>query len=169
MTSPFSLTSGQGGAGFSSNIAWKYESQTVADPNSGSDWSFTVPSNKMYELLYITGILTTSALVGNRLPSVAIVAPDGSSLLAHIASSGASQPASTSEFWTWQTVTMVNQSFPDKFTGFTKVVTPLAGKYILLPSMRIQVSTSGIRGTDQWTSCALSFRSYSSLNPASIT
>lgn len=62
------------GGRYSGESAWRRSRIVlpVASPAAGADWSLVVPAGHLYQLHSVFAILTTSAVVANRLPRLAV-------------------------------------------------------------------------------------------------
>lgn len=125
----------------------------VPTPNAGGEITVSVPAGATWELLGLRGQLVTSAVAGNRAPTVQILS--GGVVLEGVASSGA-QAASTTFRHGWY----VDATAAGTFTGNLDFSAALP-RIIAQGSDTVRTVTSVFDGGDQWGNISLVVRDWS--------
>lgn len=121
----------------------------LANPAAGADWLITVPAGVRWRVLYLSGLLTTSAALGNRIPNMTVTTPIPTTL-GHF--SPFVQGPSSAVTWKWfpgapdVSLNNVNDAaFPPESVlgGFT--VGPITG---------------GLAAADQWSALGALFEEF---------
>lgn len=114
----------------------------VPTPAPGAQFVFTLPGDRIYRIRGVSALLTTSAVVGNRLPAITI---DDQSQVTSGAQSNVVTPASTAVRYLWnhQSVTATAAAAGGVVTnGLPDIVVP--GGY------RIRSVATAFDVADQW-------------------
>lgn len=137
-----------------------FEIVTLANPAAGADWSFTVPSDRIWVPYLLSATLTTSAAVANRGPRLRVL--NESAVFVAFASAPkqsdsahALQPASEANVWSWAKgiggATLMNAG--DNYHQQT------LGDLALLPGWRLDVNTLVLQAGDQWSAIIMQVQS----------
>lgn len=114
----------------------------VANPAAGADWSITAPGIELWRVIGVRGLLTTSATVATRVPSLVLGTADGNvAQAAGVGTIAASLAAVWSGF----------SGSPNSAGGGLahQWAMPTDG-FLLLPGWTLSSSTALIDATDQW-------------------
>lgn len=119
-----------------------YDVVRLPNPALGADPIFTVPGNQVWQVLALTGVLVTSAVVANRRPSV--IVDDQTTTLTQVASGIVTAASLTTRY---------------SFTGGYDLETGAAGAAVSDPFLadvaipagyRLRFSTFALDVNDQW-------------------
>lgn len=121
----------------------------IAAPGAGLGWSVTVPSGVTWILTSVYGILTTSAVAGTRVPMMQLT--DTHDTYSRITSPGTLAPSAVSAF-SWNRALGVG-------TGGNAAPQTSGGLwgFPLVQNTLVQVITTSIDVSDQWSSCCISY------------
>lgn len=119
-----------------------YDVVRVANPAPGNDPVIVVPGNQVWEVLALTGVLVTSAVVANRRPSV--IVDDQTTTLTQVATGIVTAASLTTRY-----------SFTrgyDLETGAAgaAVADPFLADTVIPAGFRLRFSTFGLDVGDQW-------------------
>jgi len=157
------------GYGFSSLPAmpWDWIDVTIANPAAGTDLTYTVPNNSLFELINVTFTYTTSAVAATRRVTLR-TSPNGFYLVnfSSLQSSFYDHVASTSVSYTWEQ----GIGFKPEYDNVSNAVfagTP--SKLMLLPGDTVYTSTANQKAADQFSAIKMTFRAYRTYVPLGFT
>ncbi len=123
----------------------------VTSPGAGVDWSYTIPGGTRVRISSFFGVLTTSAVAGNRIVRVQILQ---GSFLVWQSAAGIVIPATTA--CSVSGAPGANITATDPTTANISLPDPTILNSNGTPS-RINVNTAGLLGGDQWSAIAVHF------------
>ena len=129
-----------------------FELNTLADPVAGADWTFVVPSDRIWVPQLLKARLTTSAAVANRTPLLE-VRNEASTLVTILEpkssdSAGAFQAASRIFDWSWARL-LGGAAIHNTGDGVSTQALP---DLVLPPGFRLTMRTLVLQAGDQWSS-----------------
>lgn len=126
-------------------------STTGTNPAAGADWTYTVPAGFTQVLVSVRAVLTTSAVVANRVPVLRITIPTGQ-IVADIAAIAA-QTASTTITYVWMAGAPANNTNNVQQMSLPQGLRLPAGSVV-------QTITAGISAGDQWSSISITYTQF---------
>jgi hypothetical protein len=167
MTSPLGYTDYGGGAGFRSleGLVWDYVINTPANPAAGADFSLTVPTNSLWEIVHIGFHITTSATAANRFLACQVLDAGSNELFLFFAS-GSSLGASGGSDTRFE-VGIPQLAGNIGITSFNSSAMP--PKLMVTDGFKIGSHIYNIQAGDQISGIRIIVRAYKSLKKISFT
>jgi len=168
MAQPGSVGLGMGGAGFKSLVGqqWSLGTTAVASPSAGAEWTVTVPSGEVWELLQVENqFVTAAASILFRI--VNLQAKDTTGDVIMRVGNPTYQHFNTTRIYRWMTnlplfINNVGSAYlPIEMQG------PLPNKVVLLSGYTLGSIVGNIQAADQHSGLKIKYRRYT--NPSLLS